>query len=282
MSANQRKLYDLIESRFVHDIMSLNERSLFNELSKARLIRLMQVASNPKLLEDPISQLDGFDFSSDFTEDASFFKDLKEICNETIPEKFVIAGKFISELISRQEKVIIWCCFTKSILGLSDYLSSMGIKSKILFGNTPIEKEGQTENQVEEETRESIIRDFHKTDSEFKVIIANSFAVSESISLHKACHNAIYFERTFNASHYIQSKDRIHRYGLKDDVITNYYYLVAENSIEETIHRRLIEKEQRLLEIIESMPIPLFNLIDDESSDLNEILKDYANRTKAL
>ena len=33
----------------------------------------------------------------------------------------------------------------------------------------------------------------------------------ESISLHKACHHSIYLERTFNAGHFIQSKDRIHR-----------------------------------------------------------------------
>ena len=90
------------------------------------------------------------------------------------------------------------------------------------------------------------------------MIIANPFAVSESISLHKVCHNAIYIERSFNAAHFIQSKDRIHRYGLKPGTQTNYYYLLSENSIDEVIHDRLIAKETRLREIIESMPIPLF------------------------
>ncbi len=101
--------------------------------------------------------------------------------------------------------------------------------------------------------------------------------------MHKVCHNAIYLERTFNASNYIQSKDRIHRYGLEPGTITRYYFVISENSIEETIHRRLKEKEQRLLELMENMPIPLFNLIDDDSSsDIAEILKDYARRTKAI
>lgn len=84
------------------------------------------------------------------------------------------------------------------------------------------------------------------------MIIANPFAVSESISLHKACHNAIYLERSFNAAHFLQSKDRIHRYGLKSDVETHYYYLISNDSVDNTIHTRLQEKEKRLMEIIES------------------------------
>lgn len=112
-------------------------------------------------------------------------------------------------------------------------------------------QEMKTEDTVE--TREKIIADFHRKDSSFSVIIANPFAVSESISLHKVCHNAIYIERSFNAAHFIQSKDRIHRYGLKPGTQTNYYYLLSENSIDEVIHDRLIAKETRLREIIESM-----------------------------
>ncbi len=83
--------------------------------------------------------------------------------------------------------------------------------------------------------REKIIEEFHSIDSRFKVVIANPFAVSESILLHKACHTAIYMERTFNAAKFLQSKDRIHRVGLDQNTITNYYYLLSVNSIDETI-----------------------------------------------
>jgi hypothetical protein len=31
--------------------------------------------------------------------------------------------------------------------------------------------------------------------------------------LHKVCQNAIYVDRTFNAAHFLQSEDRIHRLG---------------------------------------------------------------------
>jgi len=282
MSDSQRRLYDLIERKFVQELSNVLEKSIYISLARARMIRLMQVASNPLLLQEPLSQIDDFELSLDFQDDSFFLNDFKELFYDSIPVKFIETGKIVKNVIDQNEKIIVWCCFTKSISGLSDYLNSIGIENRVLQGSTPIEREGQDDSSLEEETRESIIRDFHKADSSFKVILANSFAVSESISLHKACHNALYFERSFNASHCIQSKDRIHRYGLPADTKTNYYYLIASNSIEETIHQRLFDKEQRLLEIIESMPIPLFNVLEDQDSDINAILRDYARRSKAV
>ena len=157
---------------------------------------------------------------------------------------------------------------------------SCGIPCKTLYGATPV----ATDDEDDVETREKIIAEFHKPDSSFNVIIANPFAVSESISLHKACHNAIYMERSFNAAHFIQSKDRIHRYGLKPNTITNYYYLLSENSIDRVIHDRLLEKEARLRDIIESMPIPLFDNIglDTGDDDIKVLIADYVNRTKKM
>jgi SNF2 family DNA or RNA helicase len=283
MSENQRKVYDIVESRFVSEIVNTKEKAIYSALARARMIRLMQLASNPQLLSEPVSEIDDFVSSTSFPDDSLFLADLKQICIDETPPKFIEARNIVADIINDGEKVIIWCCFTKTINSLSQYFFQNGIKNKILYGATPIEKGNGCENDIEEESREKIIRDFHKSDSEFKVIIANSYAVAESISLHKACHNAIYLERTFNASNYIQSKDRIHRYGLEPGVKTKYYFILSENSIEETIHRRLKEKEKRLLEVIESMPIPLFNLIDDDSSsDIAEILKDYARRSKTI
>ena len=131
-------------------------------------------------------------------------------------------------------------------------------------------------------TRERIVKAFQDQDCPFKVIIANPFAVAESISLHKACHNAIYVERSFNAAHFVQSKDRIHRYGLKPGTDTNYYYIVSRNTIDETIDSRLSEKEQRMNEIMESMPIPLFNNVSDDfgDEDIKALIRDYVRRTK--
>lgn len=91
-------------------------------------------------------------------------------------------------------------------------------------------------------------------------------------------------ERSFNAAHFVQSKDRIHRYGLKEGTKTNYYYILSEDSIDETIDARLAEKEHRMNEIMESMPIPLFDNASDDlgDEDIKALIKDYARRTKKI
>ena len=57
---------------------------------------------------------------------------------------------------------------------------------------TPTEKNDVDDSQIL--TRAEIIKEFHSDQAPYRVIIANPFAVGESISLHKACHNAIYLE----------------------------------------------------------------------------------------
>ncbi len=91
-------------------------------------------------------------------------------------------------------------------------------------------------------------------------------------------------ERSFNAAHFIQSKDRIHRYGLPPETETNYYYLLSEDSIDQTIHERLNAKEARLREIIESMPIPLFENagLETGDEDIKALITEYVNRTKKM
>ena len=112
------------------------------------------------------------------------------------------------------------------------------------------------------------------------MVIANPFSVAESISLHKGCHNAIYLERDYNCSNFLQSKDRIHRVGLADNQITKYYYFVSTNSIDEVINSRLHLKIQRMEEIIND-EIPLFRQIDDndETDIIKELIANYAQRT---
>lgn len=91
-------------------------------------------------------------------------------------------------------------------------------------------------------------------------------------------------ERSFNAAHFIQSKDRIHRYGLKPGTETNYYYLLSEDSIDSVINERLVAKETRLREIMESMPIPLFSNVELETGDddIKALIADYVSRTKTM
>jgi SNF2 family DNA or RNA helicase len=144
-----------------------------------------------------------------------------------------------------------------------------GIQSKLLIG------------EIEQEEREQTIGKFNDpSNKDFQVIIANPFAVAESISLHKGCHNAIYMERDYNCANFLQSKDRIYRVGLDKDQVTNYYYVIAKNSIDEIIDSRLKAKVERMEKIIND-DIPLFNRINDsnETDIIKDLIRDYATRT---
>ncbi len=282
MGETQRRIYDVIEKKYMSDIVSSKDDWFRQDLVKARLLRMMQAATNPNLLSVPLKNFASFEgFDSDaVAEDASLISDVLQYAKLETPAKFVKAREIIEGIIASGGKVVVWAIYIKNILDFEKYLLSCGIPCKTLYGATPV----ATGEEDEVETREKIIAEFHKPDSSFKVIIANPFAVSESISLHKACHNAIYMERSFNAAHFIQSKDRIHRYGLKPGTETNYYYLLSEESIDEVIHNRLIEKETRLRDIIESMPIPLFENagLETGDDDIKALIAEYVNRTKKM
>lgn len=284
MGDTQRRIYDVIEKRYMDDIVSSKDNLFRQDLVKARLIRLMQAATNPNLLSIPLrnfASMEGFD-SDAVTEDTSFISDILQYSKIEVPAKFIKAKEIIDNIIADGGKIVVWAIFVKNILDFESYLTSNGIACKTLYGATPVAVGDENEDEVE--TREKIIEEFNKPDSAFKVIIANPFAVAESISLHKACHNAIYLERSFNAAHFIQSKDRIHRYGLPKGTVTNYYYLVSEDSVDEVIHQRLVEKETRLKDIIESMPIPLFENagLATGDDDIKALIADYVNRTKKM
>ncbi|RXX22459.1 helicase SNF2 [Streptococcus oralis] len=285
MGSAQRRIYDVIEKKYMNEIVSSKGNSFKQDLIKARLIRMMQAATNPNLLSVPLQQFannEGVD-AKEVVEDSSLIKEVLEYSKNETPAKFIKAKELIEKIIASGGKVVVWAIYVKNILDFQEYLLENGIDCRTLYGATPVAT-GDEEDDDTIETREKIIAEFHKEDSSFKVIIANPFAVSESISLHKVCHNAIYMERSFNAAHFIQSKDRIHRYGLKPGIETNYYYLLSEDSIDSVINDRLRVKEERLREIIESMPIPLFSNVELETGDddIKALIAEYVSRTKTM
>lgn len=284
MSDSQRAIYDAIENKLM-DSFDDEDTPYLKKIRQAKMIRLMQAATNPELLK---YSLVGFtdengDAIAESEEDSLFISNILQFVTNETPAKFNRAVELVQDIISDGGKVVIWASFIRNIERMSQCLKDKGIASKTLYGATPVETAAD-ENEFLMETRESIVREFNSDNSSFNVIIANPFAVAESISLHKKCHNAIYLERSFNAAHFIQSKDRIHRYGLPKDTITTYYYLISESSIDETINSRLILKETRLNQIMESMPIPLFDNSLEEGGldDIKAIINDYAQRTKKI
>lgn len=283
MGEYQREIYDYIENEYVESFIKNPSGAIKDILNRAKLIRLRQASTNPSLLLKPI--LESLESGSDSTDidpnseylqntniafdDSDFFVKIRDYSINEVPIKFEeVLNILHQKIMPNNEKVIIWTIFIQNAKILHNYLIENGIKTKIIIGET-----------IQEE-REDIISKFNNpTNSSFNVVIANPFAVAESISLHKGCHNAIYLERDYNASNFVQSKDRIHRIGINNNIITKYYYMLCENSIDEIINSRLAEKVKRMEEII-SDEIPLFNLLNDndETIIIRDLIAKYAKR----
>ena len=103
---------------------------------------------------------------------------------------------------------------------------------------------------TDEDTREQRIRKFHE-DPFCRLMIANPQAGGEGISLHRVCHYAIYLDRTFNAAHYLQSVDRIHRLGLPNSVNTFIEIIIAKNTIDEVVLKRLNIKTKSMSKVLD-------------------------------
>jgi SNF2 family DNA or RNA helicase len=268
-------------------IYKLVDQGVLNKTNKRSCyIRLLQASSNPLLLKEAINK---FDFESIEFNDLEDLTDVAEINNEDllldeninlrylldtylrsscVHSKMEEAIKLAKELINKGEKVIIWAIFSKTIEMLFENLSKLGFDGGVLVG------EGNPINHINNGlNREEVIQKF-KNDSNFQFVIANAAAVGESISLHKACHNAIYYEMSYDAAQLIQSKDRIHRVGVPKNTQTNYYYFLSDNTIEIRIFRILNRKVNIMNEVIEGDEIPMLNIFNNDDT-LNEIFQDY-------
>lgn len=279
MGKYQQIVYDELNQRTPSlERDAKNNPSVF----QSRLIRLRQAASNPNLLnrsiQDYYDYLDGdFVHQVQLVDDLGLSKQTEDIVKNYLshetPIKFIKTLEVARKLIADGEKLIVWCEFVGNLLDLNEFLSKNGIKNELLYGG------------VDNETRESIIDQFH-TDPELRVIIANPHAVGESISLHLACHNALYLEQSFNAASYMQSKDRIHRLGLGPDVTTRYFYLHSKDTVDEVIYQRVLEKEEKMIGIVESREIPLFtnnaDYLEDNNSDLKALIRHYYDTANKL
>ncbi|HEX8455262.1 MAG TPA: hypothetical protein VF647_24505, partial [Longimicrobium sp.] len=103
------------------------------------------------------------------------------------------------------------------------------------------------------------------------VMIANPAACSEGISLHTVCHDAIYVDRSYNAAHYLQSVDRIHRLGLGEGVETNIFILQSVapeqvGSIDHSVSRRLALKMRQMESVLDDADIREMAL-DEENAN---------------
>jgi len=267
MRPYQRRIYDAIGAKVLKDVVRApTDRTKLRPWRKAKLIRLLQTASNPSLLSEysvefRIPPLDASDLPVDHL--------IERYSDFEVPAKLECAENLVRQLVRRRQKALLWTTFVHNIKTLEARLQDLNPLS--IFGGVP-----KDDDEDEEYNREQIIRQF-KTSASTSVLIANPGACAESVSLHKVCKHAVYLDRTFNGAQYLQSLDRIHRVGLSPRDRVHYYILEAKDSVDAVIDERLEEKKKRMLELLDDdMPVMNLDTLPEAVSDEGDEEADFA------
>lgn len=234
----QRELYELLRSEAARAAtgMTARDRRLFRALGR-HVVRLIEAASNPILLTQT-GLVDAASVDAG-AQGARAWELLRELARSEQPAKVERAVSLAEAAIGEGERVLIWSGFVMNLRALERLLKAHN--PVVLFGQVPT---GEAEDP---ETREGRIRRFHE-DPTCRVMIANPAAAGEGISLHRACQYAIYLDRNFNAAHYLQSVDRIHRLG--SDRPSRVDILEARGTIDSRIAERLRAKIEAMAQIL--------------------------------
>lgn len=283
--ATQRLLLRLIERRTLEEtsyLRPVDQRHL-RRWRRARIIRLLQAASNPLLLADALDARDILaltdeeelpeigdpatvpldDADSDLAAVIRQYRDSRQL-----PAKVAHIVQRVRALVKEGEKVVVWTVFLGNVALLESLLTDL--RPLCITGAIPAYDAADDESG--EATREQRIGLF-KSDPERRVLIANAAACAESISLHRVCQHAIYLERSFNAAHFIQSLDRIHRQGMPPAKTAHVEIPHLPCAIERVLNRRLADRQERLYRLLDD-PMPVVGF-DDEAQqgffDLEDI-----------
>jgi SNF2 family DNA or RNA helicase len=229
---------------------------------------LLEAATNPLLLPAGSDQNDLEPFAHPPLE-IQGNEQLKELLQNyglyERPWKYEYVKAVVGEARARGEKMLVWTSFVRNIRLLEIELSEF--RPAIIHGGVPPEDTVPSDRGIR--TREIELQRF-RTDPNCSVLLANPAAAGEGLSLHHWCHDAIYLDRTFNAGHFLQSQDRIHRLGLPPGIATHFTLLVSEESIDASVDARLRDKVAALSVLLDDPGLVRVALPIDEDDGDNE------------
>jgi SNF2 family DNA or RNA helicase len=263
MRPDHEHLYRLVCSEIARDAerLRLNQKAALRKIGRSAL-RLIQLASNPALLA-------GVDFQHPEL--------LGAVLSEGDGPKLQLACLRARQLAREGRKCIIWSSFVGNVELVADRLQDLG--AEFIHGQV------EAGSDDEEDSREWKIKRFHE-DPDCFVLVGNPAACGEGISLHTVCHNAIYVDRTYNAAQFLQSKDRIHRFGLKPGELTNIEILVAPNTVDDSVFRRLDAKMRLMGQVLDdqSLRVEPVHIDPDEdvfdSGDFDDLLRHLSDKAQ--
>lgn len=256
----QAEIYSALRKAYVGTFqLSYAEESYFGSKGRA-VMTLLATASNPGLLAG-INRTDAFLGLEWPPRDISFHTNLLTVVDRYASHEMPPKYKWIRERCHMAQlegrKVLIWSNFIGNINALSRVLEPLN--PAVVYGATGFDE------------RKTEINRF-RTDPKCTVLISNPQTLGEGVSLHMDCHEAIYLDRSYNAGHYLQSLDRIHRLGLPEGQITDIYILQSVGTIDQRVAARLDQKIERLSRALNDDSLVKNSLPDETLTLPDEVL----------
>lgn len=256
MQDGQRALYGIVRNESLRQLVKAVRRGADSPdfLSARRsVMRLLQLSVNPLLALRGIT--------ADYKSLSSGVVD--SVLEEGISSKIAAVVAHARALAHKGKKVVIWTIFTENITTLETLLADLNPVS--LYGAVP------SGDMRDLSTREGRLLRFHE-DDECRVLVANPAAAGEGISLHTVCHDAIYLDRSYVTTHYLQSIDRIHRLGLAPGIATNIHIYRTKapaqlGSIDNSVGRRLASKIRGLQQLLNDADLHELAFDEEEAVD---------------
>lgn len=266
MKPLQQEIYDALRTRMRRAATATSGDTDTLARMGAITMYLLQASSNPGLLAGALgASVPAIPIwpPIEIPADSGLGERIRSYAMHETPTKFDKLATMVAANSERGRKTLVWSNFVANLECLATSILAPH-RPAVIHGGIPSSDAAQPGR-----TREAELHRF-RHDSSCTVLLANPAAMSEGVSLHDVCHDAIYVDRTFNAGQYLQSIDRIHRLGLAPEIETNITFLVHRLTIDETVDDRIRVKADRLSRMLEDANLVTMALPDED--DYGELI----------
>ena len=248
----QAEVYRALRNSFAgQSITTPNDEAYFRRRGKA-VFTLLAAATNPGLLMSAVSEdaYLGLVWPPREISGNPHLKDMvMDYSRHEMPPKYAWLANMVKSRAEKGEKVLVWSNIVGNLRALEKTLQAFN--PALIYGGTPSDLRDVELNRF-------------RNSQDCAVLLSNPQTLGEGISLHQVCHEAVYVDRSYNAGHYLQSLDRIHRLGLAPNQETKIHFLVSERSIDERVQGRLLVKIDRLARIMNDSGLVSGTMPNDE------------------
>lgn len=260
MKPLQTEIYAALRQRMRRALATSRDHATLARMGQV-VAYLLEAATNPALLAPALrgsapSQVEWP--PQPLPSGSSLAQKLVNYGSYEVPRKFEKLAAMVSANAAAGRKTLVWSNFVANLEELSGRIL-LPYQPALIYGAVP-----SGDEDADYITRERELRRF-RTDPNCQVLLANPAAMSEGVSLHQECHDAIYLDRTFNAGQYLQSIDRIHRLGLEPGTETRITFLVSVSTVDEVVDSRVRTKAERLATMLSDPNLVAMALPDEDS-----------------